>query len=359
MMPMQPARVAIFRALQLGDLLCSVPALRALRAAWPNAHITLIGLENAAGFVTRFRDYIDELMIFPGVDGMPEQPPRPEQMPAFFAEARARRFDLAIQLHGSGQQVNEIVDQLGAQATAGFKPSADSAAPSPLYMPWPARLPEPVRYTALMEFLGVPVHDLALAFPFTDSDLADCDALLHSMSLTPHRTVVVHPGARLESRRWPVERFAAVACRLVQAGWQVAVTGSEAEQDLTGSMIALAGVPVTDLTARTSLGTLAALLSRCRLLVCNDTGVSHVAAAVGAHSVVIASGSDVARWAPLDKRRHRVLWHNVPCRPCAHHTCPTGHECAAAILPDMVLDAALDKLHGEMHGETHRETTHA
>jgi ADP-heptose:LPS heptosyltransferase len=343
--------VAIFRALQLGDLLCSVPALRALRAAWPDAHVTLIGLENAAGFVARFGAYIDDLMVFPGVEGMPEQTPRPDRMPAFHAEARARGFDLAIQLHGSGQQVNAIVEQLGAAVTAGFKPAADSDAPSKYFMPWPAELPEPMRYTALMAFLGIPVRNLALAFPLSDADRADCDALVRAMSLTPERTIVMHPGARLESRRWPVACFAAVASRLVEAGWEVAVTGSEAEQDLTGSMIALAGVPITDLTARTSLGTLAALLARCRLLVCNDTGVSHVAAAVGADSVVIASGSDVARWAPLDRQRHRVLWHDVPCRPCAHHICPTGHECAAAILPDAVLDAAMEKLH--------RETSHA
>jgi ADP-heptose:LPS heptosyltransferase len=340
----QPRRVAIFRALQLGDMLCAVPALRALRAAWPDAQVTLIGLEDAASFVARFHAYLDDLMIFPGVEGMPEQPARPELMPAFFAEARARGFDLAIQMHGSGQQVNDIVDQLGAQHTAGFKPQFDSDAPSDDFMPWPGALPEPTRYTALMEFLGIPVDDLALAFPLSAQDQVDCDALVANMQLAPHRTVVIHPGARLESRRWPVERFAAVAGMLVDAGWQVAVTGSEAEQDLTASLIALAGVPVADLTGRTSLGSLAALLARCRLLVCNDTGVSHVAAAVHAPSVVVASGSDVARWAPLDRHLHRVLWHNVPCRPCAHPRCPTGHECAAAILPTLVLDAAMRKL---------------
>jgi len=343
-----PSRIAIFRALQLGDMLCAVPALRALRAAWPNAHVTLIGLENAAAFVARFHEYIDELMIFPGVDGMPEQAPRPELMPAFYAQARARKFDLAIQMHGTGQQVNDIVDQLGARCTAGFKPSPDSAAPSQNFMPWPDTLPEPVRYTALMEFLGIPVEDLALAFPLSARDQMDCDALVADMALAPDRTILMHPGARLESRRWPVERFAVVADKLVQAGWQVAVTGSEEEQSLTGALIALAGVPMTDLTGRTTLGSLAALLARCRLLVCNDTGVSHVAAAVRTSSVVVASGSDVARWAPLNERLHHVLWHSVPCRPCAYQRCPTGHECAMAIEPALVLDEAMRKLNREL-----------
>jgi ADP-heptose:LPS heptosyltransferase len=68
--------------------------------------------------------------------------------------------------------------------------------------------------------------------------------------------------------------------------------------------------------------------------------MSHVAAAVGAPSVVIASGSDVGRWAPHDISRHRVLWHDVPCRPCMHLACPTGHECANGVAVADVLAAA-------------------
>src|SRR5690606_18308933 len=115
-----PQNIAVFRALQLGDMLCSVPALRALRQALPNAHITLIGLPNATGFVQRFSRYLDHLMVFPGMPGMPEQAARPEALPSFYATARARRFDLAIQLHGSGGLTNAIVHQLGARHCAGF-----------------------------------------------------------------------------------------------------------------------------------------------------------------------------------------------------------------------------------------------
>jgi hypothetical protein len=58
----------------------------------------------------------------------------------------------------------------------------------------------------------------------------------------------------------------------------------------------------------------------------------------------VASGSDVARWAPLDGARHRVLWHPLPCRPCAHERCPTGHECALAITPQEAIETALELL---------------
>ena len=80
------------------------------------------------------------------------------------------------------------------------------------------------------------------------------------------------------------------------------------------------------------------LMQRARLLVCNDTGVSHIAAAVGTPSVIVASGSDVRRWAPLDRQRHRVLHYPVPCRPCEHAECPlANHPCARGVTVEAVM----------------------
>ena len=94
-----------------------------------------------------------------------------------------------------------------------------------------------------------------------------------------------------------------------------------------------------NLVGRTTLWTLGALVEGAERVVCNDTGVSHVAAALGTPSVVVASGSDVARWAPLDRARHRVLWQPMPCRPCAHAVCPYEHGCARGIDVPQVLEA--------------------
>jgi ADP-heptose:LPS heptosyltransferase len=76
---------------------------------------------------------------------------------------------------------------------------------------------------------------------------------------------------------------------------------------------------------------LGALIERARLLVCNDTGVSHIAAALGTPSVVVSCGADVARWAPLAAERHVVVWEPLACRPCGYSQCPVGHGCAHAI----------------------------
>src|SRR5437868_3560164 len=112
-----PRSIAVFRALQLGDLLVSVPAFRALRAAFPAAHVTLIGLPWAAAFAGRFSRYIDGFLEFSGYPGLPEISPRLERIPDFFAQAQKRRFDLAIQMHGNGSYVNSITVLLGAART--------------------------------------------------------------------------------------------------------------------------------------------------------------------------------------------------------------------------------------------------
>lgn len=332
----QPARIAVFRALQLGDMLCAVPALRALRQAFPTAHITLIGLPNAREFVQRFDRYVDELLEFPGTADFPEQTHRERALPAFYREAHARRFDVALQLHGSGKHSNEIARCLGARQWAGFVPTRAESVPGSR-MVWPDRMPEPLRYLALLRYLGIPAFDSTLELPLSSCEQAAADALIAEQGLNPQRTVLLHVGARLPSRRWPLTRFAQVAAAVAVQGWQVALTGTDEEAELVALVARDCGTRVANLCGRTTLGELAALVGRCRLVVCNDTGMSHVAAAMRTPSVVIASGSDVRRWAPLDSRRHTVISVNVPCRPCSHAVCPIGHPCALGVSADAVL----------------------
>ena len=118
---------------------------------------------------------------------------------------------------------------------------------------------------------------------------------------------------------------------LAAEGLRLVLTGTAAEASLTARVQRAMREPALDLTGRTTLGVLGALIARARLLVCNDTGVSHLAAALGTPSVVVACGSDPRRWAPLNRELHRVLAAEVPCRPCAHRECPIGHPCAIRV----------------------------
>lgn len=324
-------RIVVFRALMLGDLLCAVPALRALRRGHPQASITLIGLPWAKAWVERLAA-VDHFIEFPGHPELPERPCDVHALPGFLAAVQAERFDLALQLHGSGPVVNPLVATFGARHCAGFynaqawRPPADAAA----FAPWPERGPEILRLLSLTDWLGLERDGTGLEFTLRPEDREALAALWPGLR-EGRPYVCLHAGAQLPSRRWPLERFAEVGNRLAAQGLTVVLTGTTQERELVEALSAAIQYPTVNLAGRTTLWTLGALLEGAAHLVCNDTGVSHVAAALGTPSVVVASGSDVARWAPLDALRHAVLWQPMACRPCAHAICPVGHGCATAI----------------------------
>ena len=334
----KPRKIAIFRALQLGDLLCAVPALRAVRNGFPDAEIALIGLPWAKAFVGRFEHLLDRFVEFPGFPGLPEREPDLAALPEFLREAQATHYDLALQLHGRGDLTNSIVSALGARTSAGFCP-AEGPCPDPLrFMAWPEHGTEIHRCIALTDFLGLPRSGDRLEFPLRENEIAQADALLAHHRLAPRAFVCIHPGARLYTRRWPPDYFAAVAKDIVARGLRVVLTGSGEEALVTRRVAReLPSSSFVDLAGQTSLGVLAALLRHARLLVANDTGVSHVAAALRVPSVVVCCGADPQRFAPLDHALHEVLHHPVTCRPCAHVHCPIGHPCAHKLLPERVL----------------------
>ena len=123
-------------------------------------------------------------------------------------------------------------------------------------------------------------------------------------------TVLVHPGAAYASRRWPAQHWAQVARTLAERGERVLVTGSAAERDLAVQVADLAGLPGDAVLAgRTDLLELVALVAAARLLLSGDTGIAHVAVAVGTPSVVLYGPASPERWGPPPARRqHRVLW---------------------------------------------------
>ena len=331
-----PRHVGVFRALVLGDMLCAVPALRALRRGWPDARLTLIGLPWARELASRLW-MVDDFIAFPGFPGLPESTPDLPALPGFLSRMQQERFDLLVQMHGSGHLTNMLLAACGARHVAGFfGPGAYIPEPT-LFTPWPAGH-EIERLLALIDALGLPRHGTALEFPLCDADHDELANLWPASGTLPY--ACVHPGAQLPSRRWPPERFAAVADALAGRGLAVVLTGTQAEANLVAQVERAMHGPAINLAGRTTLWTLGALVERARLVVCNDTGISHIAAALGTPSVVVSSGADVERWAPLDRRRHTVLWQAVPCRPCSFERYPYGHECATAITPDMVVQAA-------------------
>lgn len=304
-----PGSLVIFRALQLGDMLCAVPALRALRAALPTTRIVLVGLPWATQFAGRFPGYIDDFLAYPGHHGLPEQPVQSDAVAPFYAAIASNKFDLALQLHGSGEVTNAIVQSFGARCVAGFGIPLRPAGKDDYFYPYPDCGPEPLRLLELAERLGAPPMGVHLEFPITDADERELAASGIANGLVAGKYLCVHPGARWRDKCWPPHLFAQVADRLAtEFGVQVVLTGSPNEAVLTAEVARHMRTPALDAAVPLSIGAMAALMSRARLLLCNDTGVSHIAAGLRLRSVVIFSKADIRRWAPLDQQHHKCLW---------------------------------------------------
>ena len=298
--------VAVLRALPgLGDLLSVVPALRAVRTSRPDVEVTYIGLPETAPLVRRFSRYVDRFLPFPGFPGLPDRRPDVRRLPGFLAQVHSFRFDLAIQLQGSGELTNNVAALLGARRIAGHYRGSGPPCDAALFLPWSDACSEVRRALRLMAHLGCPADDEDLEFPIARGAAAELTALPHLASIAGRPYVVLHPGAAAADRRWRVDGFAEVGDRLAEAGYAVVLTGSAVERPITHELGGLMRNPVVDLAGRTSLDALAVLLSGASILICNDTGVSHLAAALRIPSVIVFRSTDPARWAPLDRVRHR------------------------------------------------------
>ncbi len=303
-----PKTVAIARALPgLGDFLCAVPAMRALRMALPEAEITLIGLPQTQKLVKRFSHLLNRWLEFPGYPGIPEVPLSPADILSSLSDRQRWQFDLVLQMHGSGLYMNGFVSLLNATHIAGFFPVQHYCPNPDSFIPYPDGEPEIWRHLHLLEFLGIPLQGTHIEFPLWESDWQELSAIANQYHLHWDRYICIHPGASVSDRRWHGCNFAAVADALAAQGWQIVLTGTTTEAGLTNAIAQAMHFPAIDLAGQTSLGGLAALLQNSRLLICNDTGVSHLAAALQVKSIVLFSNSDPQRWAPLDRQRHRIV----------------------------------------------------
>jgi ADP-heptose:LPS heptosyltransferase len=304
------ARVAVVRALNgIGDMLVTTPALRALRAAYPQAEIALIGRRRACELLRRLPGYVDEVALLPAFPGIEGETDDVLDVPAFFSRMHAHRFDLAIQMHGTGATSNILTALLGAGRTLAYYVPEHYRPDPRSSVPYRTDLPEPRLWLALLENFGIPSQGESLEFPLFPDDLEKATALLREAGVDDGESyVVIHAGAADAARRWGAERFAAVADRLATDGLHVVLTGSPAEREVAADVALAMRARSADLSGRTDLGTLGAIVDGARLVVCNDNGVSHVAAARGVASVVTCTPLfEYPRWAPLDERLHRIV----------------------------------------------------
>jgi ADP-heptose:LPS heptosyltransferase len=292
--------VLVLRALGLGDFLTGLPALRALRRAFPEDRLVLAAPAPLAPLL-RLSATADELL--------PAEPLGPVAM---------RDPALAVNLHGRGPESHRV---LLATRPGRLWAFANSAVAETAGMPpWRPDEHEAARWCRLLRELGVPADpiDLRLPRPAAAPPPAAIGATL------------IHPGAGSGSRRWPVERWVEVARAERAAGRPVAITAGPGELGLARQLAAKACLPEQSVLGNLDLELLAAAVAAAVRVACGDTGVAHLATALGRPSVVLFGPTDPALWGPPPGGLHRVLW-----------TGTTGHPLAGEPDPGLLrIDAA-------------------
>jgi ADP-heptose:LPS heptosyltransferase len=313
----QAKKIAILRALYLGDMLCCTPALRALRHYYKNAEITLIGLPWAHKFVKRYGRYIDRFIPFPGYQGLPEQVADPGEVDDFIVRMKNERFEILFQMQGDGTVVNKMLQMYEPKLLIGFTPGNPIIQNAQKLIHYPESLPEVLRHLTLLQAAGIPSCGTALEFPLISQDYR----AFKSCNL-PERYVCIHPGSRSSSRRWHPKYFAAIADYYAVKGLLPVITGTEDEIPISREVLQYMQEPAIDTTGMTNLGTIGLIIKNAQALISNCTGVSHIAAALRTPSFIISMDGEPKRWSPLNKFLHYVYdWKTDPVFTKAFSSC--------------------------------------
>lgn len=349
---MSARRVLCVRLDSLGDVLMCTPAMRALREGGEHRRLTLLA-SPAGASLAAYLPELDEVIAFraPWM-----KHPRERERTAVadcLAELRRRAFD-AIVIFTSFSQSPLPAAMLGHLAGIPLSIATCRENPYGLLTDWVAETERerPVRHEVqrqldLVAAAGCTSDDTRLSFrvPLA-AEQAVRDRLLARGIDAARPFLVLHPGASAPSRRYPARRWAALLGLLGRGlHLPLVLTGGADEAADIDAIIREAAVPAVSLAGQLDLGELGALLRQAALLIANNTGPAHIAAALGTPVVSLYAMTN-AQHTPW-RVAHKVLFHPVPCRDCLRSSCPQGHHaCLDALPPEAVFVAAAELLDG-------------
>lgn len=356
------SRIAVLRGGGLGDLMFALPAMSALKAAYPGASLTLLGTPMHAELLAQSEGPVDETVILPFSEGVRPGAEDKDELESFFAKMRERNFDLAVQLHGGGRYSNPFLLRLGARHTVGTR--TPDAARLERTVPYLYYQHEPMRALEVAGFAGAAPVELEARMRTLPEFRQRLTGRLERMQSSPERgRVVIHPGATDPRRRWPAERFGAVARMASDDGFRVLVIGDHSEKELAEAVVehavgrgAADDAPETrpqveSLAGQLGLGELAALLADCSVVVANDSGPRHLAQALGAPTVGVFWTGNAINAGPLGRSLHRIhLGWTTRCGVCGVDVtqvgwtaprCPHDESTVEAVAPEAVYEDVL------------------
>lgn len=365
----EPARILVVKLADIGDLLTTTPALRALRLRFPRAEITALVTPHTAPLLAE-NDAVDATILFPkGMFDARWALVRPDALyraAALSRELRSRRFDVVVLLHhlitGWGTtKYRALLAAVGSPLRIGLDTGRARFLTDYAQDRGFGAKHEVEYWLDVVARLGAENPEPRIELHLTPGELAAADNSWSALGLDGREVVAIHPGSGAFSlaRRWPADRFAAVADALVADGLAVAVITGPGEQRLAEQVRGAMRGPAVVMDRLTTPRELAAVLRRSRLFVGNDSGVMHCAATMGVPTLGVFGLSNHRAWGPYPPQRHRVVRLDLPCSPCVHHAfslgtpqgCP-GRMCLTELEPERVVGVARELLDATASGRS-------
>jgi heptosyltransferase II len=316
----------------IGDAVMTTPAMGRVRAAFSRAEITVAANPTVAQLLLH-HPACDRIMVYDkkgvhhGLGGLLR----------FCGEVRRERFDLAI-LFQNAIEAAIMTTVAGIPRRAGYNTDCRGLLLTHSVSGWrrARRFHHTEYYLTMLARLGLKGGDGRLRLHCTEEELEWARE-----QLATDGWVAINPGATYGSaKRWFPERFAAVADELAgEFSARILLVGGPEERSIAEEVAANMRTQPLNLAGKTSVRELMALLSQCRLLVTNDSGPMHVAAAVGVPIVAVFGSTDHTTTSPLAPSC-RIVREPTVCAPCLKTSCPTDHRCMTAVSVTDVLEAA-------------------
>lgn len=344
--PIHIERILVRGTNWLGDAVMTTPALQRLRSSFPRAHISLLATPLTANL----------FVGSPLLDEVIEYRRRAEGARAFIKTVkmlRARPYDLAV-LFQNAFEAAWLAWLGGARLRIGF---AEQGRGPLLTHRLQRRAPQRHQLHDYLEIVAacericlgvgfkpsVEIPSPSLTVSVTEQQAAE--KLMHSCGIDPDARPLVALNAGATNSRakcWPAERFAALADRLRnELSAQIVLIGGAAEFSYAARVIELMKTAgARNLAGQTSVPELIGLLARCELLVSNDTGPAHVAAALGRPTLTIFGPTNEFATAPTGVRAHLIRAAGIECARCMHRACPIDHRCMTSLATDEVFARA-------------------
>jgi len=325
-------RILLIKLRYIGDVVLCTPLLPLIRKHFPDAKLTFLVNPGTEGVLCG-NPYLDEVMIVPRQGWMKQW--------AFIRGLRKRGFDVVLDLTDADRSAL-LSWWSGASVRIGYNREKrwrgtcythvrPSTYGSMHMVDYHAQALVPL---GIVEAVGLP--ELFVG----EEERQKSERLLVGLPSATQFLVLLHPTARYELKAWPLERFAALADWLVGQGAQVAIIGSQQEWLIGQQIVNVARKKLVNLMGQTPIPELAGLMKRSGLLIANDGGPLHIAAAVGCPAIGLFGPSDPAVWGP---RGHtsRVIYKGVDCEECFYPGCSRGEEsCMRQISVEEVCQAA-------------------